>query len=95
MVTDYEYGKSDQELDEGKDVEEACSEPHISKAPSDPCTVQKGDTDHLRSLEEKIISLKLQLFTAEARVLRAEKSVEVITQETNELAKLQIRQLDD
>ncbi|CAI9270881.1 unnamed protein product [Lactuca saligna] len=95
VVTDYEYDESDQELDEEKDVEEARSDPHLSKAPSDPRTVQKGDTDYLRSLEEAVISLKLQLFTAEARDVRAEKRVEVITQEADELAELLIRQLDD
>ncbi|CAI9261180.1 unnamed protein product [Lactuca saligna] len=59
VVNDYEYGESDQELDEGKNVEEARNEPHLSKAPSDLRMVQKGDTDHLRSLEEEIISLRL------------------------------------
>ncbi|CAH1427606.1 unnamed protein product [Lactuca virosa] len=79
VVTDYEYDESEQELDEEKDVEEARSEPHLSKVPSDPRPVQKGDTDYLRSLGKAIISLKLQLFTAEARVVRAEQRVEVIT----------------
>ena len=42
VVTDYEYDESDQEIDEAKDVEEERSEPYLSKAPSNPHTVQKG-----------------------------------------------------
>ncbi|CAI9262881.1 unnamed protein product [Lactuca saligna] len=55
-----------------KDVEEAHNEPHLSKAPSDPRTVQKGDAYHLHSLEEEITNLKCELFATEARVVRAE-----------------------
>ncbi|CAI9295437.1 unnamed protein product [Lactuca saligna] len=95
VVTNYEYEESDQESDEGKDVEEARNELHLSKAPSDPRMVQKGDAYHLRSLEDEIKNLKRQLFVTEARVVRAEQRVEVITQEENELAELLIRQLDD
>ncbi|CAI9260333.1 unnamed protein product [Lactuca saligna] len=95
VVTDYEYDESDRESDEGKDVEEACNEPHLSKAPSDPHMVQRGDAYHLRSLEEVITNLKRQLFMTEARAVLAEQRVEVITQEANELAELLIRQLDD
>ncbi|CAI9299164.1 unnamed protein product [Lactuca saligna] len=95
VVTDYEYGESNQELDEGNDVEEACSEPHLSKAPSDPRTVLKSDTDHLRSLEEEITNLKRQIFAGKERVVQVEKRVKVITQEANKLVELQIRQLDD
>ncbi|CAI9269177.1 unnamed protein product [Lactuca saligna] len=90
VVTDYEYGESDQELDEGKDIEEARNEPYLSKAPSDPCTVQKSDTDHISSLEEEITNLKRQLFAAEARVVRVEQRVEAVTQEENKLAELLI-----
>ncbi|CAI9303207.1 unnamed protein product [Lactuca saligna] len=55
-----------------------------------PEEYMESDTDHIRSVEDKIISLKRQLFAAEARVIRAERREEV-----NELAKLLIRQLDD
>ncbi|CAI9282705.1 unnamed protein product [Lactuca saligna] len=95
VVTDYEYGESDQEIDEGKDVEEGRSEPHLSTAPSDPHTVQNGDAYHLRSLEEEKTNLKHQLFASEARAIRVEQRVEVITQEGNEPAELLIRPLDD
>ncbi|CAI9284171.1 unnamed protein product [Lactuca saligna] len=79
----------------GKDAEEARNELHLSKSPSDLRMVQKGDAYHLRSLEEEITNLKHQIFAAEARVVRAEKRVEVVTQEANELDKLLIHQLDD
>lgn len=95
VVTDYEYGESDQELDEARDVEETYSEPHLSEVPSDPHTIQKSDTYHIHSLEEEITNLKLQLFAAEARVVRAEQREEIITQEVNEVAELLIRQLDN
>ncbi|CAI9268292.1 unnamed protein product [Lactuca saligna] len=95
VVTDCEYDESDWDSGEGKDIEEACNEPHLSKAPLDPRTVHRGDAYDLRSLEEEITHLKLQFFATEARFVRAEKRVEVITQEANELAELLIRQLDD
>ncbi|CAI9280554.1 unnamed protein product [Lactuca saligna] len=79
VVTDYEYDESARESDEGKVVEEARNEPHLSKAPSDPRTVQKGVAYHLRSLEEEITNLKRQLFATEARAVRVEQRVEVIT----------------
>ncbi|CAI9304127.1 unnamed protein product [Lactuca saligna] len=79
VVTDYEYDVSDRESDEGKDIEEARNEPRLSKAPSDPRTVQRGDAYHLRSHEEEITNLKLQLFATEARAVRVEQRVEVIT----------------
>ncbi|CAI9284327.1 unnamed protein product [Lactuca saligna] len=87
--------QSDQELDEEKGVEETHSEPHLSKAPSDSCMVQRVDTNYLCSLEEAIISRKLQLITTKERVVKAKQRVEVITQEADELAELLIRQLDD
>ncbi|CAI9270861.1 unnamed protein product [Lactuca saligna] len=39
VVTDYECDEFDQELDEGKEVDEARNEPHLSKAPINPHTV--------------------------------------------------------
>ncbi|CAI9279912.1 unnamed protein product [Lactuca saligna] len=95
VIIDFEYDESEQELDKEKRVEEASSEPHLSKASSDPHTVQRVYTNYLRSLEEAIIGLKLQLITAEVRAVRSEQRVEVITQEADELAELLIRQLDD
>ncbi|CAI9277653.1 unnamed protein product [Lactuca saligna] len=95
VIIDFEYDESDQELDKEKGVEEARSEPQLSKAPPDSCTVQRVDTNYLRSLDEAIISLKLQLITAKARAVQAEQRVEVITQEADELVELLIRQLDD
>ncbi|CAI9304361.1 unnamed protein product [Lactuca saligna] len=104
VVTDYEYDESDRESDEGetrsgtyegKDIKEARNEPHLSKAPSNPRTVLRGDAYHLRSLEEEITNLKRQLFATEARVVRADQRVEVITQEVNELVEHLIRQLND
>ncbi|CAI9302760.1 unnamed protein product [Lactuca saligna] len=83
------------ELDEEKGVEEARSEPNLSKAPSDPRTVQRVDTDYLRPLKEAMISLKLELITTEARAVRAEQRVEVITQEADELDEIVVRELDD
>ncbi|CAI9276655.1 unnamed protein product [Lactuca saligna] len=95
VVTDYEYDESGRESDEGKDIDEVCNEPHLLNAPSDPWTVQRGDAYHLCSLEEEITNLKCQLFATEARDVRAEQRVEIITQEVNELAELLIHQLDD
>ncbi|CAI9302993.1 unnamed protein product [Lactuca saligna] len=95
VATDYEYDESDRDSDEGKDVEEARNEPYLSKVASDPHTVQRGDAYYLRSLEEEITNHKRQLFATEARAIRAEQRVEVITQEANELAELLISQLDD
>ncbi|CAI9260319.1 unnamed protein product [Lactuca saligna] len=95
VVTDYEYGEFEQELDEGKDVKETHSEPHLPEAPSEPHTVQKSDTDHIHSLAKEITNLKCQLFTAKARAVRSDQREEVITQEVNELPELLIRQLDD
>ncbi|CAI9269895.1 unnamed protein product [Lactuca saligna] len=95
VIVDFEYEELNQELDKEKGVEEARSELHLSEAPSNYRTVQRVDTNYLRSLEETIISLKLQLITAKARVVRAEQRIEVITQEADELAELLIRELDD
>ena len=95
VIIDFEYDESDQELDEEKGVEETRSEPHLSKAPSNSRMVQRVDTNYLRSLEEAIISLKLQLITAKARGVQDEQRVEVITLEADELAELLICQLDD
>ena len=95
VIADFEYDELDQELDEEKGVEEARSELHLPEVPSNSRTVQRGDTNYLRSLEEAIISLKLQLITAKARAVRAEQRVDVITQEADELAELLIRELDN
>ncbi|CAI9298925.1 unnamed protein product [Lactuca saligna] len=95
VVTDYEYDESDQELDEGKDIEDTPSKLHPSKALSDPHTTQESNADYIRSLENEIANLKHQLFAAEARVVPAEQRKEVITQEVNDLAELLIRQLKD
>ncbi|CAI9291534.1 unnamed protein product [Lactuca saligna] len=67
VIIDFEYEESDQELDKEKGIEEARSEPHQLKAPSDSRTVQRVDKNYLHSLEEEIISLKLQLITAKER----------------------------
>ncbi|CAI9303341.1 unnamed protein product [Lactuca saligna] len=85
----------DWEPDEEKGVEEARSEPHHSEAPSNFRMFQGVDTDYLRSLEEAVVSLKLQLIMAKARAVRPERKVEVITQEADELAELLVRHLDD
>ncbi|CAI9281455.1 unnamed protein product [Lactuca saligna] len=84
-----------QELDEEKGIEETRNEPHPLKAQSDSRMIQRIDTNYLRSLEEAIISLKLQLIAAKARAVQAERRVEVITQEADELAELLIHQLDN
>ncbi|CAI9303319.1 unnamed protein product [Lactuca saligna] len=83
------------ESDEEKGVEEACSEPHQLEAPSNFHMFQGVDTDYLCTLEEAVISLKLQLIMAKARAMRAERKVEVITQEADELAKLLVCHIDD
>ncbi|CAI9277197.1 unnamed protein product [Lactuca saligna] len=90
-----DYGELDQEPDEEKGVEEACSEPHQLEAPSNFCMFQGVDTDYLRALGEAVISLKLQLIMAKARATRAERKVKVITQEADELAELLARHIDD
>ncbi|CAI9259142.1 unnamed protein product [Lactuca saligna] len=84
-----------EEPDEEKDVEEVCREPHQLEAPSNFCMFQGVDTDYLRTLEEAVISLKLQLIIAKARATRAERKVEVITQEVDELPELLVRHIDD
>ena len=56
---------------------------------------QGVDTDYLHALEEAVISLKLQLIMAKARAARAERKVEAITHEADELAELLVRHLDD
>ncbi|CAI9296668.1 unnamed protein product [Lactuca saligna] len=84
-----------EEPDEEKDVEKACSEPHQLEAPPNFRMFQGVDTDYLRALEEAVISLKLQLIMAKARVVRAERKVEAITQVADELAELLVRHLDD
>ncbi|CAI9261689.1 unnamed protein product [Lactuca saligna] len=50
---------------------------------------------YLRALEEAVINLKLQYIMAKARVVRAERKVEAITQQADELAELLVRHLDD
>ncbi|CAI9277996.1 unnamed protein product [Lactuca saligna] len=95
MIVDFNYDELDQEPDEEKGVKGACSEPHQSEAPSNFRMFQGVDTDYLRSLEEAVISLKLQLIMTKARVVRAEPKVEVITQEADELAELLVHHLDD
>ncbi|CAI9268455.1 unnamed protein product [Lactuca saligna] len=95
VIVDFDYDELDQEQDEEKCVEEACSEPHQSEASTNFHMFQGVDTDYLRSLEEAVISLKLQLIMAKARAMRAERKVEVITQEADELAELLVRHLDD
>ncbi|CAI9269348.1 unnamed protein product [Lactuca saligna] len=95
VTVDFDYDELDQEPDEEKGVEEASSEPHQSKALSNFRMFQRVDTDYLRSLEEAVISLMLQLIMAKARAGRAERKVEVITQEADELAELLVRHLDD
>ncbi|CAI9285420.1 unnamed protein product [Lactuca saligna] len=72
VMVDLDYDELDQEPDEEKGVEEACSEPHQLEAPSNFRMFQGVDTDYLRALEEAVISLKLQLIMAKARVVRAE-----------------------
>ncbi|CAI9285733.1 unnamed protein product [Lactuca saligna] len=95
MIVDFDYDELDQEPDEEKGVEEACSEPHQAEAPSNFLMFQGVDTDYLRSLEEAVIILKLQLIMTKARAMRFERKVEVITQEADELAELLVRHLDD
>ncbi|CAI9296863.1 unnamed protein product [Lactuca saligna] len=95
VIVDFDYDEMDQEPDEEKGVEEACNEPQQSEAPSNFRMFQGVDTNYLRSLEEAVISLKLQLIMTKARVVRAERKVEVITQEADELAELLVRHLDD
>ncbi|CAI9282878.1 unnamed protein product [Lactuca saligna] len=85
VIFDFDYDELDQEPNEEKGVEEACSEPHQAEAPS----------NYLRSLEEAVISLKLQLIMTKARAVRAEQKVEVITQEVGELAELLVCHLDN
>ena len=65
------------------------------EAPSHFRMFQGVDTDNLHALEVAVISLKLQLIMAKARATRAERKVEVITQEADELAELLVRHLDD
>ncbi|CAI9282526.1 unnamed protein product [Lactuca saligna] len=55
VVTDYKYGDSNQDLDDGKEIEETHSEPHLLEAPSDPRTpklwlyeLEKGRGNHPR-----------------------------------------------
>ncbi|CAI9281876.1 unnamed protein product [Lactuca saligna] len=84
-----------EEPDEEKGVEEACSEPHHLEAASNFRMFQGVDTDYLRALEEAIISLKLQFIMPKARATRAERKVEVITQEEDELAELLVRHIDN
>ena len=79
VIVDFDCDELDQEPDEEKGVEEARSEHHQSETPLDSRTFQGVDKDYPRSLEEAIISLKLQLITAEARVVRVEQRVDVIT----------------
>ncbi|CAI9303145.1 unnamed protein product [Lactuca saligna] len=95
VMVDLDYDELDQEPDEEKGVEEACSEPHQLEAPSNFRIFQGVDTNYLRTLEEAVISLKLQLIMAKARVVRAERKVEAITQEADELAELLVCHLDD
>ncbi|CAI9260499.1 unnamed protein product [Lactuca saligna] len=95
VIVNFNLDELGQESDEEKGVEEARSEHHQSETPPDSRTFHGVDTDYLRSLEEAIISLKLQLIMAKARVVRAKQKVEVINQEVDELAELLIRHLDD
>ncbi|CAI9263347.1 unnamed protein product [Lactuca saligna] len=94
-MVDHDYDELDQEPDEEKVVEEGCSEPHQLEAPSNLRMFQGVDTEYLRALEEVVITLKLQLIMAKARATRAERKVEVITQEADELAELLVRHIDD
>ncbi|CAI9284494.1 unnamed protein product [Lactuca saligna] len=95
MIVDFDYDELDQEPDEEKSVEEACSEPHQEEAPSNFRMFQGVDTDYLRSLEEAVISLKLQLIMTKARVVQAERKVEVITHVVDELVEFLVRHLDN
>ncbi|CAI9277035.1 unnamed protein product [Lactuca saligna] len=95
VIVEFDYDELDKEPNEEKGVEEARSEPHQSGAPSNFCMFQGVDTDYVRALEETVISLKLQLIMAKTRAMRAERKVELITQEADELAELLICQLDD
>ncbi|CAI9262623.1 unnamed protein product [Lactuca saligna] len=95
MMVDLNYDELDQEPDEEKGVEEACSEPHQLEAPSNFRMFQGVDIDYLCALEEAFINLKLQLIMAKARATRAERKVEVITQEADELTELLVRHIDD
>ncbi|CAI9282012.1 unnamed protein product [Lactuca saligna] len=95
VMVDLDYDELDQEPDEEKGIEDACSEPHQLEAPSNFRMFQGVDTDYLHALEEAVISLKLQLIMAKARVVQAEQKVEAITQEADELAELLVRHLDD
>ena len=95
VMVDFDYDELDQEASEEKGIEEACSGPHQLEVPPKFRMFQGVDTDYLRALEEAVISLKLQLIMAKARAARAERKVEVITQEADELAELLVRHLDD
>ncbi|CAI9283505.1 unnamed protein product [Lactuca saligna] len=94
-MVDLDYDELDQERDEEKGVEEACSEPHQLEALSNFHMFQGVDTDYLRALEGAVISLKLQLIMAKTKATRAERKVEVITQEADELAELLVGHIDD
>ncbi|CAI9284635.1 unnamed protein product [Lactuca saligna] len=95
VMVDLDYDELDQEPDEEKGIEEACSEPHQLEAPSNFCMFQGVDTDYLRALEEAVISLKLQLIMAKARVVQAERKVKEIIQQADELAEPLVCHLDD
>ncbi|CAI9297272.1 unnamed protein product [Lactuca saligna] len=58
VETDYEYKKSDEEMEEVGDIEEVPSEPYSPEMIHDHLATPEDPTDRMRSLEEEVATLK-------------------------------------
>ena len=88
---DYEYEKSNEELEEAEDIEEVPSEPHPSEMLQDHPAAPEDPADWIRSLEEEVATLRQQLLEVKAQAVQGEHERDETIREMSEMDDLVAR----
>ncbi|CAI9299892.1 unnamed protein product [Lactuca saligna] len=64
VETDYEYERSDEEMEEIGDIRGVSSEPHSSEMIQDHPIAPEDSTNRMRSLEEEVATLETKIIYA-------------------------------
>lgn len=86
--TYYEFDRTDEDMEEDRDTNEAPVEPPTDEAHQDHPAPPGNPVDEDRSLEAEVAALRQQKIAMEARVVQAEQERDEVIEEMTEMAQL-------
>ncbi|KAL7586333.1 hypothetical protein Lser_V15G40251 [Lactuca serriola] len=94
METYYEFGESDEIMEEEGNTDEVSSEPPTPETVQEHIAIPQNHIDRTHALEEEVATLRQQLLATEAQVVRAEQERDEITREITEMANFMAQHFD-